>query len=649
MKIKELRVENFLTIDHARLELDDRGLLLIQGVNEDDSSTISNGAGKSSIVDAISWALYGITARGITGDAVVNGVVKKDCKVLVILSDGEDVEYHVTRYRKDSKEKNRIEVIEVNKMAETETDLSKGTDKGTQELIGKVIGSSYEVFTASVYCGQEKMVDLPAMTDKMLKVLIEEAAGTEVLTSAYAVALKNLAEENARVEKAKRELERATDMKTSLEKNKATWEEKSAEFLADKTTRAKNVLAETISFKKSIEAKELELKEMLSESIVTAGISDCKKRLSESEEQAAQLATLNAESSACKSALDKYTMTLNIEKRKMVEIGTAIKNLDSHVGNPCGECGKIYHVEDLAKAREAQMKALSVAAGKVKAATADVEAAKIKFDKSNQAVESFIRTMTDVRATSAELSKWNDRLSELRDVERDIDSSKKRIVSIKERAALIMAEKNAWADQVETAKVEIAEAEGKIVDLEQNLKKCDKAAKLAQDATKVFGPAGVRAHILDQVTPFLNSKTSDYLGALSDGNIHAVWSTLSKTAKGELREKFNIEVTNDKGAESFAGLSGGEKRKVRLATAMALQDMVATRATKPLEIFIADEVDNALDEGGLERLMTVLERKARERGTVLVISHNSLADWCDNIITVTKTGGVSTVMGAISR
>jgi DNA repair exonuclease SbcCD ATPase subunit len=159
----------------------------------------------------------------------------------------------------------------------------------------------------------------------------------------------------------------------------------------------------------------------------------------------------------------------------------------------------------------------------------------------------------------------------------------------------------------------------------------------------------VRAHILDTVTPILNEQTSDYLGILADGNIHATWNTLAKTAKGELKEKFNIDVTNDKGAKSFAGLSGGEKRKARLAASMALQDMVATRATKPINLWIGDEIDHALDEAGLERLMSVLERKARERGTVLVISHNSLADWVDNIITVEKEGGVSKVSGATER
>jgi DNA repair exonuclease SbcCD ATPase subunit len=77
---------------------------------------------------------------------------------------------------------------------------------------------------------------------------------------------------------------------------------------------------------------------------------------------------------------------------------------------------------------------------------------------------------------------------------------------------------------------------------------------------------------------------------------------------------------------------------------MALQDLVASRATKPIDLYIADEVDLALDQNGLERLMTILEQKAKQCGTVLVVSHNSLRDWIDQTITVVKRGGVSHVL-----
>ena len=123
---------------------------------------------------------------------------------------------------------------------------------------------------------------------------------------------------------------------------------------------------------------------------------------------------------------------------------------------------------------------------------------------------------------------------------------------------------------------------------------------------------------------------------------------MSFTATGEVREKFHIDAHNDAvGTTSFGLLSGGEKRKVRLACALALQDIVASRAEKPINLLIGDEVDDALDESGLERLMGLLDEKSRERGTLLVISHNELSDWVREVCTVTRKAGQSTMEGPL--
>jgi DNA repair exonuclease SbcCD ATPase subunit len=132
-----------------------------------------------------------------------------------------------------------------------------------------------------------------------------------------------------------------------------------------------------------------------------------------------------------------------------------------------------------------------------------------------------------------------------------------------------------------------------------------------------------------------------YLGTLSDGNILATWQTLTRNGKGELKEKFTIDVTSITGGLDFKSLSGGEKRKVRLATAMALADLVSSRATKPIDLLIADEVDDAVDSSGLERLMVVLEQKAQERGTLFVISHNDLASYIRQTLTIRKSNGLA--------
>ncbi|BBI61763.1 hypothetical protein HSBAA_30690 [Vreelandella sulfidaeris] len=178
MQFDHLQIENFLSIGEAEVSLANRGLMLIQGKNLENGGASSNGAGKSSLVDAVFWCLYGKTARGVGTDDVINDAAGKECRVILTIKDDADV-YLVTRHRKHSKGKNRLTV------EHNGTDITLGTDKQTQELVNKIVGSSESVFANSVYAGQEAMPDLPMRTDKELKALVEEAAGIDRLNEAY--------------------------------------------------------------------------------------------------------------------------------------------------------------------------------------------------------------------------------------------------------------------------------------------------------------------------------------------------------------------------------------------------------------------------------------------------------------------------------
>jgi DNA repair exonuclease SbcCD ATPase subunit len=193
-------------------------------------------------------------------------------------------------------------------------------------------------------------------------------------------------------------------------------------------------------------------------------------------------------------------------------------------------------------------------------------------------------------------------------------------------------------------KKKIEENEKKITMEELDLNMANIEVSNLEIAVKSLSRKGFRGEILDQVTPFLNARTAYYLDALTDDNISASWVTISENSYGEYTENFHIDIThNVSGVSKFQLLSGGEKRKVRLACALALQDLVATRAVKPISLFIADEIDHAIDDSGLELLMGILERKAIEMGSVFIISHNSLKDWCRNRIVVTKKNNISTI------
>ena len=646
MEIASLKLQNFLTIGEAHLELDGRGLLLIQGINLDDTSTRSNGAGKSSIVDALSWAIYGETARNESGDDIVNDVAKKNTAVIVELRDGAE-HYIIERYRKHGVFKNQLRVFA--KLPDgTLSPLHKGSEKETQLVIDKIMGCAHDVFVGSIYAGQEKMPDLPGMTDKFLKLLVEEAAGVSELAEAYELTNKlvtagekNLAVIRTQLANAEQKVETARAAAAEAVEQRDLFESTRRDRAKEELKKVPPLKAEKQDRLK--ELGELNLPELLKRRDELLAKLDAHKPL---QDQAALLQRAQAQAHA---TAEREKTTLLHLKRALDKAKVDLANVVGRIGTPCGECGKPYCEHDIEAAEKIAEKAVADAQIKQDDQAAKARAALADAGLAAKAFEDHVAKIPDVSVVSTEVRELASKISRAQSLEGLIAQAETQIKAVMDTAAAKLTEPNQWgphvdarAEALRVAEADLAEVKAKATDIEDEY-------IILCGCQKVFGPAGVRAEILDTVTPFLNAQTADYLGALSDGNISATWSTLTRNAKGELKEKFSIQVENVKGGKKFGLQSGGEKRKVRLATALALQDLQASRATKPIGLFMADEIDDALDAPGLERLMGVLDRKARERGTVLVISHNALTDWIDNVITVTKENGTSRVEGAVVR
>lgn len=643
MKFTELDIEHFLAIKTAKLRLADRGLLLIQGVNDDDPSADSNGAGKSSVADALCWCIFGTTARGVSGDAVINREVGKGTVVRASIEDGADL-YRVIRHRKHKEGKN---ALQLHKLADdgTVTDLTKGTDKLTQIEVERVVGCSYEVFKAAVYAGQEQMPDLPAMADKALKELVEEAAGITVLEAAYELARANGTSAKVELDRTVTEIDKITALSAEAVRRVGEVKEQRREFEERRAT----AVATMVDLAVTAQRKAVDLTRQVADTDkpgLEARYKVCSDRLAavsgERIEERRLIDALGvADRTVARLAGEANALAAQAKRDK-----TAIDSITGRVGAPCGECGKAYEEGDIAEAKKR-------ATAKLRATVAQHSAIRIEHGSAvdarnslSSALDEHRASMSDVSSLSALSDEISDSLEAINELIRLRDSHDKEAANHRDRAEEKKAEPNPFDAAIMTAEARVVTLDGTLARLRASEGDQRGTLELAEAAVKVFGPAGVRAHILDTVTPFLNERTASYLGTLSDGHITASWSTLSRTAKGELREKFCIDVDHAKGGASFAALSGGEKRKVRVATALALQDLVASRAIKPIELFFGDEIDDALDFAGLERLMDVLQEKAKERGSVVVISHNALTDWIRTSITVRKCGGSSVLEDA---
>lgn len=649
MKILRLKVRNFLTIGQAQIGLADKGLVLVQGVNEDDSSAMSNGAGKSSMSDALSWGLFGKTARGETGDRIVNKTAKKDCVVEVEVMDGDNI-IRITRHRKHKEHKNATHVhlmpAEVlGKAAAEPVALHKGTEAETQLVIEEIVGCSYEVFCAAVYAGQENMPDIPNMTDKQLKGLVEEAAGITRLERAHDVAKEKRLEAERAMNATETQLRTITESLDRLENIEApqlkddmkAWEDRQRDEVARLTALATDERAAAV--KLANELKGIPTAEYEAElADVSAKLGSITEKQREADRAAAQVLIHERTAATLRAQLETAV-------RDAKHAATEIEALES--GMPCPTCGAESSPDTIEEARVKLTERRDALLAKAKSVKTAYDEAKTAVAKAEAAVETARAEVPDATELSARAAELR---AKILDADKLRTTAKQHLTNSTNASAQATAkgdEENPLVASLTRLTERAAELAAKQVTVTEQLEKQRADYEVADAVVRVFSPAGVRAHILDTVTPFLNERTAEYLSVLSDGNISAVWSTLSTTGKGELREKFVIDVENDKGAESFGGLSGGEKRKVRLSCMLALQDLVSARATKPIELWIGDEVDDAMDAGGLERLMTILDKKARERGTVLVVSHSDLKDWADQVMTVRKRDGYSSVEGAL--
>jgi DNA repair exonuclease SbcCD ATPase subunit len=643
MKLLNIKGKNFCVLGEVELNLDDRGLLLIQGDNRTDPSAKSNGSGKSSIADLIEWVIYGTTARdGYVGDDVVNNRVKKDCEGILDL-EGDGAIYRIARYRKHSKHKNALMLLKLDDATGGITDLTCGTIAETQKKIEQIIGMPREVFNAGVYLGQERMPDLPAMTDKNLKLLIEEAAGVTKLQKAHEIARERHREASDRLAGARMEYDRAvkdiegfkeTIYETSVERD--AWGETHEALVRDKTQELKTAVATFEELKARI--ARLDGVEVINKIKAI----DAEIAKSDNDREALEAARRNQ--ARAETALESLKTSARHLASDLKELRAECDAVAHKLGKPCPSCAQPLTEESLASAKQSAEEKLNIKRKATATLKQQLEDAQKALQNAQELVSKLERDQIDISELLSVKNDLERKIREVNSLSGQLRTQAATVKRIKADLEQIRHETNPHVEGLKRWQERLDRRLEELKRIAETIDDATKQEKLARSALDVFGTAGVRAHILDTATPFLNARTAHYLGHLSDGQIQAQWSTLSMTKKEELREKFKIEVKKTLGADRFAGLSGGEKRKVRLACAMALQDLVAARAEKPLSLFIADEIDHALDDAGLERLMAILDEKSRERGTVLVISHQSLNDWIRQSITVVNEGGIAHVV-----
>jgi len=232
IKIKNLTVKNFMSVGNQTQAIDfDRGqLTLVLGENLDlggDDSGARNGTGKTTIINGLSYAIYGQALTNIKRDNLINKINSKGMLVTVTFEKN-GVEYHIERGRKPNLLKFSINGEE---QELKDLDESQGDSRETQKAIDEMIGMSHEMF--------KHLVALNTYTEPFLSMksadqrsIIEQLLGITLL-SEKAEALKEqikftkdaITTENTRIETVKASNDRIQQSIDALERKQKIWED----------------------------------------------------------------------------------------------------------------------------------------------------------------------------------------------------------------------------------------------------------------------------------------------------------------------------------------------------------------------------------------------------------------------------------------
>jgi len=145
IKIKDLTVKNFMSVGNVSqgVDFDQQSLTLVLGENLDqggDDSGSRNGTGKTTIINALSYALYGQALTNIKRNNLINKTNSKG--MLVTLSfEKNNINYRIERGRSPN-----ILKFYVDNTEQVEEDESQGDSRKTQESIQELLGMSHDMF-----------------------------------------------------------------------------------------------------------------------------------------------------------------------------------------------------------------------------------------------------------------------------------------------------------------------------------------------------------------------------------------------------------------------------------------------------------------------------------------------------------------------
>jgi len=597
MKFLSIKIRNFMSIRKLKLKLADRGIILITGRNLDNPAANSNGSGKSSVWDALIWALYGRALReDVSPDDLINERTSGGCTVSVRIEDDDGRVWRVVRSR-GVKSSPSVD------LTCDGSNVSASTGTTTQEKIDRLLGTDFYTFASSILFGQDSL-RFATLTDKEKKTVLERLLGLDLYEKAFKLVCSKISAQKITLELQKSTwlniLEQIKDLKKRLseaeEKN-----EKEQDQIKQTIRKLKKSLKENRHDQRHLSRKIERAEERERE------LNGLKEKKQEAQAEAARAKDLYEEYCEEESSLRDQLDSVSSGKR-----------------TPCPTCGQDMDRESRATAVQGSKDKL-----------------RLLRDKAENIQRRYRRARKTARKLERRLQKsgWPTDLGTLRADHARLGGT---ISSIKTTLDITRKNKPVTEAAIQDLRTHLTDLEGKAIKESEGMKKEKALYERRKFWQNGFSPAGIRSFILDGIVPFLNERANHYASILADGRIRIGFNTVTKLKSGEYKEKFRVTATNSDGSSIYGCNSAGERQRVDLCVALALKDLARSRSKSNLDLMVFDEAFERLDEAGSERVITLLNEERERFGSCFVISHtDALKQYFTERIEVIKEDGYS--------
>jgi len=583
---KKIKIKNFLSIGKTPVVINfNKGFNIITGINRDLMDR-QNGIGKSSVVDAFYFSLFGETTRDLKKEFISNNVTNETAEVSLEFSIDKR-NYEIIRSIKPSK----------CTLYEDGVDISRDSMANTTEYVLSILSLTPEIFSNCICLSINSTVPFMAQKKIDKKKFIEGIFNLDVFSKMNSL----LKEEYGQL---KKEIELLLSKYGELGSSIKIITTQNEKIEEERDRRKVEILNNIKSYSEQLDKNK--------EKIKNYKIGD----------------NLNN-----KNKIEKLENKKDVDKdksqnllRKNIEILTKIKLLNADISKigtdeeECPICLRVVSKEDIEHVEDRKNK-IKIEINELKDNNTTLEVEINNLKKQIDLIEKAISVLKN------SINENNLLAQQKRNDEEKIIFLENQIV--KEEKALNDLNNSSLAETKDVD--DLIERHNKY-ELEINKKKKD--FKILDNVKFVLSEEGVKSYVIKKILNLFNSKIAFYLKELSSNAIIT------------FDQYFEEEIKNERGKSTmYFNYSGAERKAIDLAVMFSFIDMLKLQTNVYYNVQFYDELlDTSLDSAGVENVVRLLNEFVEKYSYgIYVISHRKECSKLANgeIVFLEKHNGIT--------